>query len=402
MRRDRQVRMDERASSEGARWPLAVSVCGIAIAAVLGFHARPAQGQDLAFAGSIQGSYLFSPTTPTDLDHAFDGFTTEAALKVSADVGDHVSAQVKACFGCHGFELGMAFVDFRVADELNLRVGRFSPSFGEFPLRHDPANHHTVDKPLVYDMGRMLRMGEWNLGVLPIPYVDQGIEVSGTHWFDDVAQLDYAAYVVGGLRGTAQPLDLDFVESRSIGRYYIDNNASPAAGGRLGMAFSIGEDAALSFGVSGMYGLYDPDATRSYVIAGADLYARWGPVILRAEYLLRRTEMALGDEPATRFAYGPGGNGQWDDFFLKDGWYLDTEVRLHPNFELVARFDGLRRLGNVAATSALRSESVILRYTAGLNFIPDRAFRIKAFAQFYDFSDFSDEVTIQLAVAANF
>ena len=29
----------------------------------------------------------------------------------------------------------------RAHDALNLRVGRFSPTFGEFGLRHDPGNH---------------------------------------------------------------------------------------------------------------------------------------------------------------------------------------------------------------------------------------------------------------------
>ena len=36
--------------------------------------------------------------------------------------------------------------------------GRFTPSFGDFPVRHDPANHRTNDKPLPYDMGRMLHI----------------------------------------------------------------------------------------------------------------------------------------------------------------------------------------------------------------------------------------------------
>ena len=66
----------------------------------------------------------------------------------------------------------MAFFDLRVNDELNFRVGRFTPAFGEFPLRHDPANHRTSDKPLPYDMGRMLHLQEFNLGVLPAPWGD--------------------------------------------------------------------------------------------------------------------------------------------------------------------------------------------------------------------------------------
>ena len=68
------------------------------------------------------------------------------------------SANVKVCVACHGLEVGMAYVDLRAADELNVRVGRFTPAFGSFPLRHDPANHRTSDKPLPYDMGRMLAL----------------------------------------------------------------------------------------------------------------------------------------------------------------------------------------------------------------------------------------------------
>jgi hypothetical protein len=66
---------------------------------------------------------------------------------------------VKICYGCHGFETDMAFVDLRVAEQLNFRVGRMNPAFGDFPLRHDPANHRANSKPLPYDMGRMLRRG---------------------------------------------------------------------------------------------------------------------------------------------------------------------------------------------------------------------------------------------------
>ena len=33
----------------------------------------------------------------------------------------------------------MGYFDYRLMDELNVRVGRFSPSFGSFNLRQDPA-----------------------------------------------------------------------------------------------------------------------------------------------------------------------------------------------------------------------------------------------------------------------
>lgn len=363
---------------------------------------RAAEAQDITVAGSVQGSYLFLPTTPQGRDLAFDGFTTEASLKLSADVSEQVSAQVKVCYGCHGFELSMAFADLSLADELNVRVGRFNPSFGDFPLRHDPANHRTVDKPLMYDMGRMLRIREWNMSILPVPYVDHGVELNGVHWFSDDVQLSYAAYAVAGLRGSAEAFDFDYIESRSPGRYYVDNNSSPAGGGRLSASFRLGDEGSMSLGMSGMYGVYDPNAALAYLIVGADFYIRYGPVSFRSEYVLRRTEMFVGQSPENRFRYGPDSRGRYDDYFLKDGWYGEVEVAVDPAVQIIARFDGMRRTGNVPAASQLRSESVILRYTAGVNLVPDRSFRVKLFAQFYDFTDFDDEVTAQAAVAANF
>jgi len=187
---------------------------------------RPARSQEHNFAGSLQTNYLAVVTDRDAFMQTFDGLTNELSIKVAVDFNDNVSANVKLCYGCHGVELGMAFADLRVIDELNFRIGRFTPAFGDFPLRHDPANHRTSDKPLPYDMGRMLRMRVFNFGVLPAPYVDQGIEISGTHWFGDDVQFDYAVHLVGGLRSSRDGLDLDFIQSRSV--YYVDNNSEPA------------------------------------------------------------------------------------------------------------------------------------------------------------------------------
>ena len=137
------------------------------------------------FAGSVQLDYMSIPTAARPRDLSLDASTVELSLKLAVDYGDHVSANVKVCYACHGMEVGMAFFDLRVRDELNIRVGRFTPAFGEFPLRHDPANHRTSDKPLPYDMGRMLRLSEWNMSILPAPWVDNGLELNGTHFFGE-------------------------------------------------------------------------------------------------------------------------------------------------------------------------------------------------------------------------
>lgn len=351
------------------------------------------------FAGSAQLDYLFVPTNPEARNISLDGFTTELAVKLAVDFTPNISANVKVCYGCHGFETDMAYVDVRLADQINFRLGRMNPAFGDFLLRHDPANHRANSKPLPYDMGRMLRREEWNLGVLPAPYVDNGLEVYGTQWFGDDVQLDYAAYAVSGLKGSRDALDVDFVLSRSGSLYYVDNNSEPAVGGRLALTVNLADAVSATLGASAMYGRYDPDAKLSYIVGGADLYLRINALVIRGEYLFRRTEFAVGDEPEARFRYDfdPARN-----FFVKDGFYAEVEYPFTDWLEGFARLDGLRRVGNVPTASPLRSRSGILRQTLGANFILERGFRIKLSAEHWDFSDFDDEVAIHAGVTANF
>jgi len=390
--------MRRQMKSADKRWLCLAAVLTIGMAALL---LPGAESQDRNFAGSVQASYLYVHDSDSARDRALDGFITEMSVKVAVDFSDHISTNVKVCFSCHGFELAMAYIDLTVADELRFRVGRFNPSFGEFQLRHDPANHRTVDKPLPYDMGRMVRLREWNLGILPAPYVDNGLEVGGTHWFGTLLQLDYAAYAVGGLRGESDGLDIDWIQQRSGALYYLDNNSRPAYGGRISATLDLSDREMLySVGASAMQGWYDPKSELSYTIGGVDLYGRIKRVELRAEYLIRRTEMSLGADPASRFKYGPGSDGKYDRYHLRDGFYVEAMVPVLPRLELLARFDGLRRFGNVPATSALRKESAVLRYTVGGAVSLGYGMRIKLAAEYYDFSDFDDEIAGTLAVVS--
>ncbi len=359
------------------------------LAAVLGL-VSPARAIEHTFAGSAQVDYFAVPTQPdgdanAGTGNTMDGFTLEAAGKVSADITPHLSANVKLCFGCHGFELDMAYFDLRVVDELNFRVGRFSPSFGAFNLRHDPANQKLSDKPLPYDMGRMLRNTGWGYSVLPSPFPDNGAEIDGTHWFGSKAQLDYAGYAVAGFRTTGpNALDINFPLSHSFPySYYVDNNARPAGGARVALTVRPTATSDLTLGTSGMGGTYDDQNKLTYIILGGDASLRIKRTNIRAEYLVRRTEFSTADPSLLKYAISPNqGN-----YFMKHGAYVELEQPIIRDLDAVARVDGMARLGNVAAGSFLTDRSWMVRETLGLAYSIERNLRLKGSVEYYEFSE---------------
>ncbi len=358
---------------------------GLAIWSLMGILSAPeAAAIERSFAGSAQLDYHLVPGEDgRDPPRVFEGFTSEVALKVAVDVSERLSANVKVCHGCHGFELPMAYFDYRLADELNIRVGRFSPSFGSFNLRHDPANHSTSSKPLPYDMGRMLRMDLWNQGVLPSPFPDNGIEVGGSHWFNERTQLDYAVYAVSGFKAAQGSTDLEWSRSLSSNFYVVDNNDRPAVGSRLALTLRIGEANDITAGASGMYGTYDPQNQHAYTILGADLAARLGRTQIRMEYLVRRQSYSA--DPAMAFQLPVPDDGR--EVFSKHGYYLEIERGLGQVVAVLARVDGLYRDGNVLVASELTPESAIFRYTVGATVAVHLGWRVKASAELWAFSD---------------
>jgi hypothetical protein len=358
-------------------------LAALAPALLLAGLAAPAAALERNFAASAQLDYHLVPQQKSvPARSAFDGFTSEVALKVAVDVSERLSANVKVCHGCHGFELPMAYFDYRLADELNVRVGRFSPSFGAFNLRHDPANHATSSKPLPYDMGRMLRKDAWNLGVLPSPFPDNGVEIGGTHWFGDGAQIDYAAYAVSGFKASTGSSDLEFGQSLSRSAWVVDNNGRPTVGGRSAFTVRTGEASDLTLGGSVMYGTYDPANRFSYLIAGGDLAARIGGTYLRLEYLVRHQSF-----PADPAAFKEPVPASGEDSFDKHGYYLELEHALNGVVSLVARADGLYRKGNVPLTSPLAPRSAVFRYTFGGTVAIQPGWRLKASAELWAFSN---------------
>lgn len=352
------------------------------------------------FAGSLQLDYLAVPTDRDARTKVFDGATAEISLKATQELGSYATASVKVCFACHGFEVGMGMVELRANAAFRVRVGRMTPSFGSFPARHDPANHLTSDKPLPYDMGRMLQRTQWNEGILPAPWVDNGIEVAGTHFWNG-GQIDYALWVVSGPKGSPDAADFDFALSRAPEQYYVDNNSEPSVGGRGSLLLELSEASALTVGASAMGGHYDPARNLSFVIGGVDLAFKLGALVLRAEYLIKRVEMALGDDPASRFKYGPSSNGTFDNFFVKDGFYAETELPIGRVTGLV-RLDGLRRIGNVVSSGTLESSTYLIRYTAGLAWRLRSKITLKTSMEVYRSKELGSDLALHLGLATPF
>nr|MBK7069814.1 hypothetical protein [Deltaproteobacteria bacterium] len=178
----------------------------------------------------------------------------------------------------------MAAVDFRLADEFNIRVGRFSPTFGEFGLRHDPGNHRLSDKPLPYDMGRMLRLNIFGDSVLPSPYVDNGIELSAPTLRPKPAVRLRRPRRRRAARQHRHPYDVDF-HRVALRRALLHRQQLPASvGGRVGLTARLASRVDLSLGGSAIWGAYDTRARMTYTVLGADLYLRAGRTNVRAEY----------------------------------------------------------------------------------------------------------------------
>jgi hypothetical protein len=380
---------------------LVLAVVAAMVWALVG--ARPASALDHNFAGSAQLDYHYvpkeTPLVPSPNSGAtIRGFTLEAAAKVAVDFSDHLSANFKLCYGCHGLEVDMVYFDARASDELNLRVGRFSPSFGAFNVRHDPANHLTSDKPLPYDMGRMLRKRDWGNGVLPAPFPSNGVELNGLLALAETTDLEYAAYAVQAFRNDVDPhpTDIDFQESHLS--YYLSGDLRPQTGGRLALTLGRGTSSALTLGASGLFGTYAVNKDLTYFIGGTDLSIRVHRTNVRLEYLLRREQFDIGDPAVLKYAVASSSG----DFFTKHGAYVEVEQPLGSKLTVLGRIDGLARFGNVGnvangsgseafVPSPLTSKAWVVRETVAFAYAIQRNLVAKASGELWSFN-YADEL----------
>jgi hypothetical protein len=332
--------------------------------------------------GQLLTDPKFNDTMPDE------GIVGEFALhaRVSAPAAK-VSANLRVCWGCHELELEEASFQWNPWSFLQVKAGRMAVNAGSYNSRHDFAVRRTISKPLTRIMGNMPRAVEFNLGVLPAPYVDNGASV--TVGFDtEAVGMEFEAFVLTGLKGVGN--DIDFVRSRQ----FRDTNGEPSLGGRVSLDVPF-----VSLNFSYMWGNYDPNSRRSYQFLSADARVRIGPVIIEGEFAFRETEYT---DPESA-----GGENE----FYKFGWWAQVTWQIIEPLYVVAAVDALHvtkiYLSNFGPTpneaiAVTDDNNRIVRMVGGVGYTPWGGIMLRVTGEFWDFSDFHDAWVVHVGLGWSF
>lgn len=329
--------------------------------------------------GASYGGLLADPKHDRSMPNA--GINGEFALSGRVTHRDSgVAAHMKVCWGCHGLELESATIEWRPVEFLALRAGRLNVNAGSLNSRHDFTTRATISKPLTRIMGNMVRQTEFNHGVLPAPYVDNGLNLALDLGLG-AATLRLDAFALAGLKGTGD--DIDFDRSRD----FPDNNGEPSFGAALGLELPV-----LSLNLAYLWGNYDADARRSYQFASADLRAHLGPVTLDAEFAWRQTQ------------YDKAGNPGDEDQFWKWGWWVQVDWQVIGDLHLTAAVDSLAVKDMYLADFGLTPDPTfavtdannrIVRGTFGISYTTIGGVLLRLNVEYWEFSDFNDAWVVQ-------
>ena len=350
-------------------------------AVVLAVLASAAEAARWNWSGSVTLDYKSLPGAP-DEQLTKAGAIIEWSQKATVDISEKLSASARLCTACHGLTVNHAYAELRLTPLVNVDAGRLEIPFGDYAQRHDPANDAFLATPLPYAMGHMLRYqsDRFNLGVLPIPYVDEGASLFGDVWIHDTLQIWYSVYATNGFQSSVAH---DFTFKNQLGDGgYSDNNDAVAWGGRVAVARGP-----LTAGASYLQGAYDPVGDYDYGVWGIDGSAYVGGVQLRGEYLARETDV-LNDAEARATLW-------------KKGFYVQAESPTVRHVALVARFDGLLREGPALGTENDESSGIV-RWTAGFNVMPTLEYSLRFQYEHWRFTDFNENDVLHFGVTASY
>ncbi len=265
-----------------------------------------------------------------------------------------------------------AWMDFLIADWINLRAGALLVPFGRYNLYHDSDLQDLTDRPLV------------DRRIIPTTWTEAGAGFHGEFnpvigSYEDLI-IGYEAYVINGL-------DAGFSDSGlrgARGSLSSDNNQFKSIVSRVLVSPFLGHE----FGFSGYYGEYDKSG--HYITGGAiDWFDSFkipldikglsvGPLELVGEAaFFRIDEFADGNVPEFMSGFYAQTNLHfWPEILNKTflGKFFDD-----PAFTLVGRYDWIKIDDDPDMTLGPNEES---RFTIGLNYRPVESCVFKVEYQF--------------------
>ena len=358
---------------------------------------KDAKGQQEEFPRwTIQGTFYTDFSAVEAEKHARspfaeEGITGEFSMGATYHADKTLTVVVKACVGCHSFELENAYFDWEMTPTWSLRGGRIPVPFGGLSRRTDPSHVESATKPLPYMMGGMPYEANYNLGIVPAPFVDNGASLMGTFWVAKESKLTLETAVVRGLKGLLVDPDYD------ISRDFEDNNGEPAVASRLLLA-----SGPITTGASFTWGRYDAEGLLDYLMGSVELTVRFGTWNLRLEGVMRETDYFTPDpfsmnrqrESYRRTAYVVQADGPITDalrgFILHD--YMKVE-------DIFLGLSGPQAMPNAGTTDDSNST---FRLAGGVVYSVRAGLQVKGSVEYWDPSDFEKAVVFHLGLVASY
>ena len=288
-----------------------------------------------------------------------DGITEEAGFEMkrwniftATQVNDFIRIGAELEFEEFAEEIKLEFaaIDFMIHPSFTLRAGAILSPLGRFNLSHDSPRNEFTDRPLV------------STEIIGTALTEAGIGALGQFGLGGAGRLTYELYAVNGFHdglindspdGTRIPIGKTNFE---------DNNASPAAVGRIAWSPRLGYE----LGISGHRGAYNVflldgeqvDERKNLAIWAVDMEAEVAGLELSGEAVTASVDIP----PGLRGIYASGQRGLYVQA-VRDfgrGW-----VRTMPGsfFEVGTRLDAVDYDTDLIGDLAQR-------ITVGLNFRP--------------------------------
>jgi len=223
---------------------------------------------------------------------------------VGTNIDERIAAEVLLEYEHGADDMGIryAIIDYKIADPVILRMGKFLVPMGRFNEYLSPEYANKLpDRPYCL----------WQ--IVPIVWAETGVQLRGEYELPSKQSLNYALYIVNGLEQSAG----EGGSIRSMRQNNRDsNNSSKAWGGRIG--FRPFEE--LEVGASYYTGAYTADGNQDLSITDFHVEYNKNELTLRGEYV-RADQQTSGSD------------------LDKNGFYAEAAYRVNSFLEPVIRYD---------------------------------------------------------------